>query len=179
MKTYKILIIFTILIVGLIALQAIMTKRHNAQPHLLDNFAKELKTAGAKFYGHYQCAHCQKQKDLFDTAQQYLPYVECGILGKTMGGGQTKICEDNKIEGYPTWVFTDGTRKTGVQSIEVLAKSAHITIPAEYIAPKKLDPAIYAPSVSESLAPIKDQEQAKNTKTTTIPTIIKTTTETQ
>jgi hypothetical protein len=137
MKTYKILIIICVLIAGLMVVQGIVTKRHNAQPNILDGFAKSLNQKGATFYGHYQCSHCKKQKDLFETAQQYLPYVECGILSKDIGTGQTKTCEDKKIEGYPTWIFADGSRTTGEQSIQSLSDKTGIPVPAEYKKPTK------------------------------------------
>lgn len=62
--------------------------------------------SGAQFYGAFWCPHCQDQKDLFGRAAKYLPYVECSDNDRS----QKQICANAGIEGYPTWVFVDGTR---------------------------------------------------------------------
>ena len=150
MKSRTILITFIILIACLFVLQKIVTTTYNKQPSILDTFADCLKTTGAKFYGHYQCSHCKSQKALFGTASDSLPYVECGILGKSLGDGQAKACENldipglPRIEGYPTWVFADKTFVTGEQSVASLAEKTSCPIPEGYKAEDKNPAAITA-----------------------------------
>lgn len=91
----------------------------NQTPGKLDSFAKCLKNNGAKLYGASWCPHCQNQKALFEKSAKYLPYVECATPG---GQGINFICRDAKIEGFPTWVFADGSRESGEQSLEKISE---------------------------------------------------------
>jgi|SRR3989338_3507082 len=95
-------------------------------PGKYDDFALCLKDKGATFYGAFWCPHCQAQKKLFGTSAKLLPYVECSTAD---GGAQTKICIDNKITGYPTWEFADGSRMSGEVSLEKLAEKAVCVLP--------------------------------------------------
>lgn len=90
-----------------------------------DSFAQCLADAGATFYGAYWCPHCQAQKALFENSSK-LPYVECSTPG---GQGQTQICIEKKIEGYPTWEFADGSRLGGEQTLEALAEKTSCELP--------------------------------------------------
>lgn len=83
-----------------------------------NDFAKCLTDKGVKFYGAYWCGHCQAQKAAFGDSFKYVNYIEC-VEGKY---GQKKVCEDEKITSYPTWVFPDGTRKSGEVPMESLAE---------------------------------------------------------
>lgn len=85
----------------------------------LKTFAQCISDSGAKFYGAFWCAHCQNQKKAFADAAKYLPYVECSEPdGKT----QKQECKDNNIEGYPTWIFADGSTESGELSFNELSK---------------------------------------------------------
>ncbi|MEN9613982.1 MAG: hypothetical protein RLZZ347_289 [Candidatus Parcubacteria bacterium] len=88
-------------------------------PGKLDTFATCLKDKGATFYGAFWCPHCQEQKAMFGRSVSKLPYVECSTPD---GNGQTQICKDKKITGYPTWEFADGTRETGTVPLAKLAE---------------------------------------------------------
>ena len=91
-------------------------------------FVQCLKDKGALFYGAFWCPHCQNQKKLFGAAADDLPYIECS---NPDGKSLTQICKDNKIEGYPTWVFADGTRESGELSLEHLAEKTACELPKE------------------------------------------------
>jgi glutaredoxin len=65
-------------------------------------------------YGAYWCPHCQAQKKLFGPSFQHLKYVECTV--------DVKLCQEQKIESYPTWIFADGTRISGELSLADLAQ---------------------------------------------------------
>lgn len=91
----------------------------------IDIFAQCIKDSGAKFYGAEWCSHCQNQKKLFNGSKN-LPYVECST---SSGNGQEKVCADAKIEGYPTWIFADGSRQSGELSFEILSQKTGCQIP--------------------------------------------------
>lgn len=91
----------------------------------MDTFTQCLKDSGAKFYGASWCSHCQSQKKLLNDSKN-IPYVECSTPD---GKGQMQICTDNKIEGYPTWVFADGSRQSGALSLETLSQKSNCKLP--------------------------------------------------
>lgn len=96
------------------------------KPGKLDGFATCLKDSGTKFYGAFWCPHCQNQKQLFGSSQKLLPYVECSTPD---GKGQTDICIEKKIEGYPTWIFANGIIKTGELPLKDLAAQTSCALP--------------------------------------------------
>lgn len=91
-----------------------------------DAFATCLKDKGVIFYGAFWCPHCQKQKAMFGSASKLLPYVECSTPD---GKSQNQTCNDAGVQGYPTWVFPNGERKTGEQSFEDLAAQSSCVLP--------------------------------------------------
>ena len=122
-KTIVILTLLLIIIVGGIAWLA---TREPAVSEL-DGFAQCLKDEGAIFYGAFWCPHCQDQKKLFGTAKRFLPYIECSTPS---GNGQTQICIDKNIKGYPLWQFADGTEQGGLMSLAMLAEKTACVLPA-------------------------------------------------
>ena len=78
-------------------------------PGKYDAFALCLTEKGVVMYGAEWCPHCQNQKKQFGSSFQYVAYVECPE--------EPKVCLDKNITGYPTWVFADGTRLEGEQSL--------------------------------------------------------------
>jgi len=96
-------------------------------PGNLDAFAQCLKDKGATFYGAFWCPHCQAQKKLFGSSVKLLPYVECSTPD---GSAQNQTCKDKKIEGYPTWEFSDGSRLNGEIPLETLAEKTGCVLPA-------------------------------------------------
>lgn len=83
----------------------------------LDNFAVCLAKEDVKFYGSFECPHCDTQKELFGDSQDLLLYVECGSLRTP----QNQVCNDNNIEAYPTWVIY-GEQYRGVQPLSRLSR---------------------------------------------------------
>lgn len=96
------------------------------KPGKLDAFATCIKDSGATFYGAFWCPHCQATKALFGSSAKLLPYVECSTPD---GRSQNQLCNDAKIEQYPTWEFADGTRLMGEQTLEALATKTSCTLP--------------------------------------------------
>jgi hypothetical protein len=84
----------------------------------LDAFAQCLGTKQAKMYGLFWCPHCAEQKEMFDSSAQYLPYIECGIKGSHT---EEPACLKANVRNFPTWVFADGTRVEGKQSLKYLS----------------------------------------------------------
>ncbi len=95
-------------------------------PGKLDSFAQCLGEKGATFYGAFWCPHCQAQKALFGKSVKLLPYVECSTPD---GKGQLPICKEKKVEGYPTWVFADGSRLSGEIPLATLAEKTSCELP--------------------------------------------------
>ena len=103
--------IFVLVVSGLLYYQSM--------PGDYDEFAKCLKEKGTIFYGAFWCPHCQKQKAMFGNSAKYLPYVECSTPD---GRGMIASCKEKGVEGYPTWVYPDGSRESGEIRLERLAE---------------------------------------------------------
>jgi hypothetical protein len=82
----------------------------------LDDFAKCLSSKNAVMYGAYWCPHCQKMKKDFGQSFQYVNYVECTV--------EVKKCTDSNVNGYPTWIFADGKRLEGEQTLQGISDSS-------------------------------------------------------
>jgi hypothetical protein len=117
-KTLLIIAIVVIALVGLLIWD-------KSRPGEYDAFAQCLTDKSAKFWGAFWCPNCQDQKELFGRSDRLLPYVECSTAD---GRGQLQICRDAGIEAYPTWEFADGSRQTGVLSLENLAERTDCTL---------------------------------------------------
>jgi hypothetical protein len=91
---------------------------------IYDTFARCIKDSGAIFYGASWCSHCKDQKEAFGTSAHLLPYVECATAT-----GQTQICEEKKITGYPTWIFKDESRLSGKLEMQVLSEKTGCELP--------------------------------------------------
>lgn len=119
-------IFFLILVALGIGLLAYPSFRNG--PTNLGSFASCLKDKGVLFYGAFWCPHCQKQKTIFGNAADQLPYVECSTPD---GQGQTQVCIDKNIHGYPTWIFPDKTQLTGEISLQTLADKSSCALPTK------------------------------------------------
>lgn len=86
-----------------------------------DAFAQCLTDKGVKMYGAYWCPHCINQKELFGGSFDKVQYIECSLPERA---GQTQVCADAGINGYPTWEFADGSRVEGEMNLGDLAAKA-------------------------------------------------------
>jgi|SRR5271168_1442322 len=121
-KQAKIFIsIVGIVVIGLVIAAFATVKQANTTNGEYIGIAKCLKAKGVIFYGAFWCPHCKAQKASFGDAVQYLPYHECSTPD---ANGMLASCQTAGIQEYPTWVFPDGTRLTGVQDPETLAAKA-------------------------------------------------------
>ncbi|MCA9374555.1 hypothetical protein KC725_05345 [Candidatus Peregrinibacteria bacterium] len=74
--------------------------------------AKCLEDKGVEMYGAFWCPHCKDQKKAFGSqAEEFIPYNECDARGENE---VSETCIELEIEGYPTWIFTDGSREERV-----------------------------------------------------------------
>lgn len=89
----------------------------------LDEFAKCLASKNITMYGAVWCSHCQNQKKLFGDSFKYVPYVECP--------DNPSVCISKGIEGYPTWIFPDGRKLIGEQSLEKLSQESACVLPVK------------------------------------------------
>jgi len=128
MKVTKLKIFLSIIIILILALVVFVATRSASEETSgkYDAFTTCLKNKGAIFYGAFWCPHCQAEKKLFGTSEKLVPYVECSTPDMK---GQTQICQDKKITGYPTWIFADGSSLKGEVSFEMLAQKTSCILP--------------------------------------------------
>lgn len=89
------------------------------QPSNVASFAQCLTDNQMKFYGSKYCGWCQKQRELFGEALQYIAYVEC-IDSETDQWSQE--CQDAGIDAVPTWQLPDGQMNPGYKTFEQLSE---------------------------------------------------------
>ncbi len=73
-------------------------------------------------YGTYYCSHCQEQKAMFGASFKYVNYVECTQ--------NVNKCLAENVTSTPTWVYPNGERYVGTQSIQNLANESGCILPA-------------------------------------------------
>ena len=84
------------------------------------SFAKCLTEKDATMYGAYWCPHCANQKEMFGKLGfAEINNVECDPRG---ADAKPELCQKNGIEGYPTWIFADGSRMAGEIPLPKLAE---------------------------------------------------------
>lgn len=107
-----------ILLAAIVIIPIILINVLAKAPGQYDALAQCISDSGAKFYGAFWCPHCQKQKTMFGKSAKLLPYVECSTAD---GKSQNDVCKEAGIQGYPTWVFTDGVQASGEVPLQNLA----------------------------------------------------------
>lgn len=101
-KENKIILFVAILIIILVIVFAFVNNNKKVVNNY-DDFAKCLTEKGAVMYGAEWCSHCKEQKAIFGDSFKFIKYVECP--------DNTKLCLDNGITGYPTWIIGTSTKK--------------------------------------------------------------------
>lgn len=87
----------------------------------LDDFARCLSSKGAVMYGADWCPHCQNEKKAFGDSFRFVNYVECPA--------DPQKCISAGINGYPTWIFTDGRKLEGEQGLDKLSMESSCPLP--------------------------------------------------
>jgi hypothetical protein len=91
-----------------------------------DAFAQCLTEKQAKMYGLYWCTHCAEQKEMFGASFKHVNYIECGIKGSK---DEEPACKAAAVKNFPTWEFSDGSRKEGTQPLLVLSRQTGCSLP--------------------------------------------------
>lgn len=103
--------------------------------------ANELDAANVRFFGAAWSAATAQQRALFEDGGQFLPFNEVTNADRTLNDavvGPNNITDPD----VPVWIFEDGTRLEGVQTIESLAAELGMDVPV---------------SVAPTIVPIEDQ----------------------
>jgi hypothetical protein len=87
-----------------------------AAPNLVD-FARCLTRTGATFYTAAWCPHCASQERMFGAAFRWIRSVDC-----------TNGCRG--VTAFPTWRFGDGSRLSGLATLDVLASRSGCSLTA-------------------------------------------------
>ena len=88
--------------------------------------AEYLTKQGAVIYTAWWCPHCHEQQELFGRqAAAKLKVIECATDGRN---SQTALCEQKKIQGFPTWEIK-GKLDSGVKPLKELADLSGYTGP--------------------------------------------------
>ncbi len=94
-----------------------------------------LSEKGVKMYGAFWCGHCKNTKKEFGKSFKNIDYIECdpkckpdekgNILGVCKGYiGKPEVCVEKEINGFPSWIFSNGERIEGEASFEELDKKS-------------------------------------------------------
>ncbi|MBI4359176.1 MAG: hypothetical protein HY577_01125 [Candidatus Nealsonbacteria bacterium] len=126
MKTKIIILTIVVVIAGGLIVLKLWPNLKPTSVSNLDPFVRCLTEKKAVLYGAFWCPHCQTQKEMFGSAAKQLPYVECSSPD---GRSQLAVCQEKKIEGYPTWEFADGSRLAAVTSLKALAEKTGCSLP--------------------------------------------------
>jgi len=92
----------------------------------MDEFSKCLTEKKAMMYGSFWCLHCDDQKKLFGSSFKYVSYVECSLPGSRE---LTFPCRSAQIHHTPTWIFADGDRREGTQTLQQLSSKTGCILP--------------------------------------------------
>ncbi len=112
MKKY----LFSLLIISVVMLSSCQVTGEavaDSDSGSIEMLAKCLTENGAVMYGADWCPHCNNQKEMFGDAVKYITYVECTEEQQT--------CVEVGVQGYPTWIFADGSSVAGAQQLSTLA----------------------------------------------------------
>lgn len=121
-RNWIIIIVVILIIVGIAYFLAFNDSPNDGK---YDEFAQCLTEKNVTMYGTFWCPHCKDQKKAFGSSFQYINYIECSTPD---GNAQLQICKDAKIDGYPTWEFADGTRRSGFVPLVDLASKTNCSL---------------------------------------------------
>jgi hypothetical protein len=125
-KTYLYSIVGAFIFIALLIGLGIYSNSHKNSGPDYTAFATCLKDKGVTFYGAFWCPHCRAQKELFGAAVGALPYHECSTPD---GNNMLQDCKDKGITGYPTWIYADGSKDQGEQTLQHLSEKTSCTLP--------------------------------------------------
>ncbi len=101
------------------------------EPGAYDDFVNCLSEKNVKFYGSFQCSHCQNQKKMFEKSSKLLDstgvYIECGPLGSF-----NTQCTSLGVTSVPLWKIGNESL-SGLQQLTVLAEKSQCPLSHETI----------------------------------------------
>ena len=98
----------------------------------LADFAQALEDAGVRFYGASWCSFCTRQKAMFGSAADLLPYIE--TTSDVASGADTTLNPTGRpIESLPTWEFQDLDRLTGLLTLQQISENSGIPLPPNIV----------------------------------------------
>jgi len=118
-------LIAVLVLVGAVVVLGYAVFRPHGSPYtpaVLDDFAKCLTQKGAVMYGTDYCEWCQKQKADFGSSWQFINYANCQL--------DPQKCVAQNIQSTPTWIFGDGQKLVGYQTLENLSKQTSCPLPS-------------------------------------------------
>src|SRR5204863_8256089 len=71
----------------------------------LDGLARCLSRGGTTYYRTSWCPHCRAQEELLGDAMRYIDEVDCTA---------PRACIAARVHSFPTWIFPDGSRLSGL-----------------------------------------------------------------
>ncbi|MFV1967020.1 MAG: peptidylprolyl isomerase, partial [Pirellulaceae bacterium] len=95
----------------------------------LGAFARELTNQGVRLFGSDTCFSCIRQKDMFGTDQDKLPYIEVEDLASDPSLNPT----GRPITATPTWEFQDLHRVEGILTLQEISEHSGIPLPPDIV----------------------------------------------
>jgi thiol-disulfide isomerase/thioredoxin len=130
------IVVFTVIVLSLVVIMKLIVGATKVSAKY-DQFAECLVNKGAKFYGAFWCPHCQAQEATFGMSRDKMAnlglYKECSNPDQS----ENDFCKALGIEGYPTWIFADGSRVAHELKVEELATKTTCALPTASITPVK------------------------------------------
>ncbi len=124
------IIIFAVVVIAIILIMKLVMGAVNVSTKY-NEFASCLVEKQAKFYGAFWCSHCQAQERRFgmsrDTMEKAGLYIECSNPDRS----QNELCQAEKITGYPTWKFADGTVIARELELKELGEKTGCVLPSD------------------------------------------------
>jgi hypothetical protein len=90
-------------------------------------FAECIRNSGAVFYDAHWCGNCVSQRELFRGYANRLKIISCYPPGDS--DNIKAVCRSANVRSFPTWIFADGTRRSGMLSAADLARHTGCTPP--------------------------------------------------
>jgi hypothetical protein len=115
------------ILISLLVLFTAACSRRKQSGTPMDRFADCLTDQGTTMYGVFWCDHCREQKELFGDSFSHVKYVEC--VKQDAPRTVLAECKTQAITHTPTWIFRDGSRLEGKQSLTSLGAKTGCTVP--------------------------------------------------
>ncbi len=113
-------------LLSLLVMLASSTVASSGDESRMDAFAKCLTANKATMYGSFWCSHCDDQKKLFGKSFRYVNYMECSVPGSRQ---LSVACQFAQIRNTPTWIYADGERREGMQTLQQLSIKTGCPLP--------------------------------------------------